>query len=398
MHVTLFALDQLGAMRIGARRRRRRSSARSAICPTPASAARLAPRGARAGGAGRRLSRASAATALPQFSGRRAPGSCGCTPRARRPQLKDREALAEAGARRRRQRARDRRSRGCASSPATTRTPSTSPQLSRNGLSDPARRRRSRSMERRIADAGAAGAEGRMAAADRAKATTTRHDARDAIAKTLTSSGRSARTGASRHRQPRAVSPPHDQRSQCRGPAAPRVAARARDDPRRRRLRARAVHLAGARRPSSASRTSRSRATTTASRSTASSPNFVIQGGSPAPPSTSATPRFMRDEVGLWPHVRGAVGISTRGHDTGDAQIFVDLVDNPRLDHDVHGLRAGAERHRGRRSDSRRRRDRTRRNQSLVLSSWSVRVLQPRPSQPGAESADRRRCAQRRRE
>ena len=42
----------------------------------------------------------------------------------------------------------------------------------------------------------------------------------------------------------------------------------------------------------------------------------------------------MRDEVGLWPHVRGAVGISTRGRDTGDAQIFIDLVDNPRLDHD----------------------------------------------------------------
>ena len=37
---------------------------------------------------------------------------------------------------------------------------------------------------------------------------------------------------------------------------------------------------------------------------------------------------------GLWPHVRGAVGISTRGRDTGDAQIFIDLVDNPRLDHD----------------------------------------------------------------
>ena len=33
---------------------------------------------------------------------------------------------------------------------------------------------------------------------------------------------------------------------------------------------------------------------------------------------------FMRDELGLWPHVRGAVGISTRGRDTGDAQIFVD--------------------------------------------------------------------------
>ncbi len=43
---------------------------------------------------------------------------------------------------------------------------------------------------------------------------------------------------------------------------------------------------------------------------------------------------FMRDELGSWPHVRGAVGISTRGRDTGDAQIFIDLVDNPRLDHD----------------------------------------------------------------
>jgi len=28
------------------------------------------------------------------------------------------------------------------------------------------------------------------------------------------------------------------------------------------------------------------------------------------------------------------VGISTRGRDTGDAQIFIDTVDNPRLDHD----------------------------------------------------------------
>ena len=32
-------------------------------------------------------------------------------------------------------------------------------------------------------------------------------------------------------------------------------------------------------------------------------------------------------------HVRGTVGISTRGRDTGDGQIFVNLVDNPRLDH-----------------------------------------------------------------
>jgi cyclophilin family peptidyl-prolyl cis-trans isomerase len=62
-------------------------------------------------------------------------------------------------------------------------------------------------------------------------------------------------------------------------------------------------------------------------------PNFVIQGGSPGANEYVGDASFMRDEVGTWPHVRGAVGISTRGHDTGDAQIFVDLVDNPRLDH-----------------------------------------------------------------
>jgi cyclophilin family peptidyl-prolyl cis-trans isomerase len=62
-------------------------------------------------------------------------------------------------------------------------------------------------------------------------------------------------------------------------------------------------------------------------------PNFVIQGGSPGANEYIGDPMFMRDEVGTWPHVRGAVGISTRGHDTGDAQIFIDLVDNPRLDH-----------------------------------------------------------------
>jgi cyclophilin family peptidyl-prolyl cis-trans isomerase len=63
-------------------------------------------------------------------------------------------------------------------------------------------------------------------------------------------------------------------------------------------------------------------------------PNFVIQGGSPAANEYVGIADHMRDELGLWPHVRGAVGISTRGRDTGDAQIFVDLADNPRLDHD----------------------------------------------------------------
>ena len=63
-------------------------------------------------------------------------------------------------------------------------------------------------------------------------------------------------------------------------------------------------------------------------------PNFVIQGGSPGANEYIGDKAFLRDELGQWPHVRGAVGISTRGRDTGDAQIFIDLVDNPRLDHE----------------------------------------------------------------
>ena len=63
-------------------------------------------------------------------------------------------------------------------------------------------------------------------------------------------------------------------------------------------------------------------------------PNFVLQGGSPSANEYVGHPDYMRDEVGLWPHVRGALGISTRGRDTGDAQFFIDLVDNPRLDHE----------------------------------------------------------------
>jgi cyclophilin family peptidyl-prolyl cis-trans isomerase len=33
-------------------------------------------------------------------------------------------------------------------------------------------------------------------------------------------------------------------------------------------------------------------------------------------------------------HARGTLGMSTRGHDTGDAQWFVNLRDNARLDRD----------------------------------------------------------------
>ena len=62
-------------------------------------------------------------------------------------------------------------------------------------------------------------------------------------------------------------------------------------------------------------------------------PNFVIQGGSPAANEYVGDALYMRDEVGILPHRRGTVGISTRGRDTGDAQIFVNLVDLPRLNH-----------------------------------------------------------------
>ena len=63
--------------------------------------------------------------------------------------------------------------------------------------------------------------------------------------------------------------------------------------------------------------------------------NFVIQGGSPgADEYDGITPTFLRDEVGLLSHVRGTLGISTRGRDTGDGQLFINLVDNFRLDHE----------------------------------------------------------------
>ncbi|MCA0376729.1 MAG: peptidylprolyl isomerase [Gemmatimonadetes bacterium] len=63
-------------------------------------------------------------------------------------------------------------------------------------------------------------------------------------------------------------------------------------------------------------------------------PNFVIQGGSPGADEYDPVTRdFMRDEVG-GRHARGTFGISTRGKDTGDGQIFVNLIDNVRLDWD----------------------------------------------------------------
>jgi len=64
-------------------------------------------------------------------------------------------------------------------------------------------------------------------------------------------------------------------------------------------------------------------------------PNFVIQGGSPGADEYDGRSReFLRDELGFARNARGTIGISTRGRDTGDAQIFFNLVDNFRLDRD----------------------------------------------------------------
>ena len=63
-------------------------------------------------------------------------------------------------------------------------------------------------------------------------------------------------------------------------------------------------------------------------------PNFVAQGGSPHANEYTGDGPFTRDELGPAGNWRGAVGLSTRGRDTGDAQFYINLVDNVRLDHE----------------------------------------------------------------
>ena len=63
-------------------------------------------------------------------------------------------------------------------------------------------------------------------------------------------------------------------------------------------------------------------------------PNFVIQGGGPDANEYVGDTTFMRDELVMRTHARGTLGISARGRDTGDGQWFINLVDNPLLDHE----------------------------------------------------------------
>jgi cyclophilin family peptidyl-prolyl cis-trans isomerase/HEAT repeat protein len=79
-------------------------------------------------------------------------------------------------------------------------------------------------------------------------------------------------------------------------------------------------------------------------------PNFVIQGGGPDANEYVGDDAFMRDELALRTHARGTLGISARGRETGDGQWFINLVDNPLLDHEftifgrIDGGAAAAER------------------------------------------------------
>ena len=94
----------------------------------------------------------------------------------------------------------------------------------------------------------------------------------------------------------------------------------------------------------------------------------------------------MRDEPGV-AHNRAAVGISTRGRDTGDAQLFINLIDSPRLDHAYtvfavveRGMDVADARARGRRDGDGRTRGRSR-----PVTMRSSRAA----GRPHAEPADR---------
>lgn len=63
-------------------------------------------------------------------------------------------------------------------------------------------------------------------------------------------------------------------------------------------------------------------------------PFFVVQGPGPAANEYSAPDGpFARDELAV-SNVRGTVGLSTRGRDTADGQIYINTVDNVWLDHE----------------------------------------------------------------
>ena len=59
--------------------------------------------------------------------------------------------------------------------------------------------------------------------------------------------------------------------------------------------------------------------------------DFVVQGGAQGDNEYVGHGRFLRDELATLAHPRGTVGMSTRGHDSGDAQWFINVRANPTL-------------------------------------------------------------------
>jgi peptidyl-prolyl cis-trans isomerase B (cyclophilin B) len=63
-------------------------------------------------------------------------------------------------------------------------------------------------------------------------------------------------------------------------------------------------------------------------------PSLVMQAVAATGREPAADVALTNDEVGRWPHVRGAVGFSARaGDDVDPSQLLIDLVDHPELDH-----------------------------------------------------------------
>lgn len=74
----------------------------------------------------------------------------------------------------------------------------------------------------------------------------------------------------------------------------------------------------------------------TASRSTAPSPASSSREASPRTDEYAGDGPFRRDETGRASNACGTVGVSTRGREPGDARIYINTIDNDRLDHEYY--------------------------------------------------------------
>mgnify|MGYP003693789469 CR=1 FL=1 len=349
-HTSCWSRSISSAACAGSTGRRRRARSTSVDDLTDAGKPRgVAPRGACARGARCRGAGARAA-ALPQFSGSRI-WQLRMQLRAPPPAEGSRSAR-EACRRRGRQRARERRSMACVKVAGHAADAVYVGRADAQRQPGAARRGGRARRDTGVRPARDAGAAGRAPSSRRAKDATTSHAARDAIAQDADVARRRSGADARQHPNARAAS-----RAECRRPApASRRRARACDDPRRRRA--------------SSSRCSRSEAPATVLRFVAPRRVGLLQRPHVPPrrpelrdpgrqPGRERIHRRRRVHARRGrPHGRTCAAPSAsrpRGRDTGDAQIFIDLVDNPRLDHDYTVFAQVLNGHRRRRSDSRRR-------------------------------------------